>query len=179
MNVVRVWEEKRASNEPAVDWVLFTSEPISSRRDLERVVDYYRMRWLIEEYFKALKTGCALERRQMESYDALKKVLAILAPIACRLLYLRGLDRSKPKTHAAAAFSKIELALLQRAPATRGLPAPRTLSDALALLARLDGHLRSNGPPGWTTLGRGYEKLLLLRLGWKLATESSQGSDLS
>jgi hypothetical protein len=34
--------------------------------------DLYHRRWLVEEYFKALKTGCSLERRQVESYSALK-----------------------------------------------------------------------------------------------------------
>jgi hypothetical protein len=31
------------------------------------VVDHYRGRWTIEEFFKAIKTGCALEARQLES----------------------------------------------------------------------------------------------------------------
>lgn len=59
----------------------------------ERVVDIYRMRWLIEEYFKALKTGCAIEKRQLESKHALVNALAVLIPIAWRLLRLRALAR--------------------------------------------------------------------------------------
>jgi len=172
VNVVRVWEPRPRRGEPPIEWVLLTSEPIATAADLTRIVDYYRTRWTIEDYFKALKTGCSLERRQMESYDALCKVLAILAPIAWRLLYLRGLARHAPNTRATRVFSRVELELLSRAPATRGCPAPKTIGDALALLARLGGHLKSNGPPGWNTLGRGYEKLLLLRIGWQLAIES-------
>lgn len=177
VNVVRVWETSPPPGEPPVDWVLFTSEPSETKADLERIVDLYRLRWTIEEYFKALKTGCALERRQMESYDALCKVLAILAPIACRLMYLRGLERTMPKAPASRAFTPIELELLQRAPAAQGCKAAKTVADALALLARLGGHLKNNGPPGWLTLGRGYEKLLLLRIGWKLAMTSQEKSD--
>lgn len=179
VNVVRVWEPRPRAGEPPVEWVLLTSDPIATVADLERVVDRYRMRWTIEDYFKALKTGCALERRQMESYDSLRKVLAILAPIAWRLLYLRGLTRQAPKAPAAHAFSDLELQLLTRAPATRGCRPPRTVSDGLALLARLGGHLKSNGPPGWLTLGRGYEKLLLLRIGWELAVDYQRRSDQS
>jgi hypothetical protein len=172
VNVVRVWEPHPPASEPPVEWILLTSEPIGSAADLARIVDIYRARWIIEDYFKALKTGCSLERRQIESYDALRKMLAILAPIAWRLLYLRGLTRQSPKRRATWAFSTLELELLSRAAATRGRPRPKNVSDALTLLARLGGHLKNNGPPGWQTLARGYEKLLLLRMGWQLAIES-------
>jgi hypothetical protein len=36
-------------------------------------------------------------------------------------------------------------------------------------IAKLGGHLKRNGDPGWITLGRGYERLLILEEGWKLA----------
>jgi hypothetical protein len=36
-------------------------------------------------------------------------------------------------------------------------------------LARMGGHLKHNGPPGWVILGRGFEKLLSLRKGWEMA----------
>jgi hypothetical protein len=152
--------------------VLFTSEPIARKSDLERVVDLYRLRWLIEEFFKALKTGCSLERRQIESYDGFCKVLAILAPIACQLMWLRGKDRLHPDEPAHTVFTEVELEILHRARATRGMPKAKTVSDALLLLARLGGHLKNNGPPGWMTLGQGYQELLLLRLGWEMAINS-------
>lgn len=172
LNVVRAWETSPPRGEPAVNWILFTTEPIATSSDLERVVDLYRQRWLIEEFFKALKTGCALERRQIESYDGFCKVLAILAPIACQLLWLRSMGRLQPDQPAKAIFTDVELEILHRAPATKGMAAAETVGDALLLLARLGGHLKNNGPPGWITLGQGYEKLLLLRMGWYLAMSS-------
>jgi len=172
INVVSVWEPAPPKNQPPVRWVLFTSEPVKRKVDLERVVDLYRLRWTIEDYFKALKTGCALERRQISSYEALRKVLAILAPIACQLLWLRGMDRTRSTQPARAVFAKSELDVLARAPATQGMPPAKTVSDAILLLARLGGHIKNNGNPGWMTLGRGYEKLLLLRLGWDMALQS-------
>ncbi len=172
LNVVRAWERFPPPGEPAVNWILFTTEPIATSSDLERVVDLYRQRWLIEEFFKALKTGCALERRQIESYDGFCKVLAILAPIACQLLWLRSKGRRKPDEPAKAIFTEIELEILHHAPATRGMAKAKTVGDALLLLARLGGHLKNNGPPGWMTLGQGYEKLLLLRIGWQMAMSS-------
>lgn len=169
VHVVRVWEPDPPADQPPVEWVLFTSEPIAHPADLGSIVDIYRQRWVIEEYFKALKTGCSLEKRQIESYEALRKVLALFTPIACRLLLLRALERKSPKASARTVFSPLEVQLLVHAPSNRALPKLRTVQDALQHLARLGGHLRHNGPPGWLTLGRGYEKLLLLRLGAQMA----------
>jgi hypothetical protein len=179
LNVVRVWERTPAKGESPVEWVLFTSEDVSSKAALERVVDVYRRRWVIEEYFKALKTGCALEKRQVESYEGLRKVLALFAPIAYRLLFLRAMDRVAPAATALNAFTKTDLHLMAHAPSNRALSPPTSVADALRHLARLGGHLKNNGPPGWLTLGRGYEKLLILRLGWSLAFQAMGRSDQS
>ena len=169
VNVIRVWEPRPPKNQPAVEWVLVTTEEVASAGKLKHVVDLYRLRWIIEEYFKALKTGCSLEKRQVESYDALRKVLALFVPIAYRLLLLRGLERLDSNAPARRAFSETDLHIMANAPSNRSLKPPRTVTDALTHLARLGGHLKNNGPPGWQTLGWGYEKLLTLRLGWEMA----------
>ena len=86
---------------------------------------------------------------------------------------------------ASIAFTSTELLLLARAPATRRLGPPRTVAEALSMLARLGGHLKHNGRPGWLTLARGFEKLLTYRIGYEIgrpsnaATESRERSDQS
>jgi hypothetical protein len=169
---VRVWEPDPPRGQSAVEWVLLTSEKIGSGDALQRVVDVYRKRWLIEEYFKALKTGCSLEKRQVASFDALRKVLALLAPIAYRLLRLRALHRQAADAPASAGFDKVDLNLIARAQRPPTSP-PKTLEQAYLLLARLGGHIKNNGPPGWLTLAAGYETLLILRIGWFLGRESA------
>jgi hypothetical protein len=179
VNVVRVWEPKPPDGEPAVEWVLFTSEPIGKPTELKRIVDLYRLRWLIEEFFKALKTGCALEKRQLESYDALCKVLALFIPIAYRLLLLRGIEDTAPSTHANVVFTATELHVLTKVHAAHRVKKPRrvkrpiTVGDAIAMIARLGGHLKHNGRPGWQVLGRGYEKLLAYCAGYEIGRVES------
>jgi len=58
LNAVHVLERKAPQGEEPVEWMLFTSEKVESIEDAAAVVDHYRARWVIEEYFKALKTGC-------------------------------------------------------------------------------------------------------------------------
>ncbi len=60
------------------------------------VVEWYAQRWVIEDYHKCLKTGCAMEQRQLETADGLLAVLGFLAIVAVRLLQLRTLSRERP-----------------------------------------------------------------------------------
>ena len=70
LNVVKIFEPKPPNGEKPIEWLLVTTETIESKEEVLKVVDYYRKRWIIEEYFKALKTGCSLEKRLFESANA-------------------------------------------------------------------------------------------------------------
>jgi hypothetical protein len=179
VNVLRVWEPNPPRDAPPVEWILLTTEPIASRADIEQIVDWYRQRWVIEEFFKGLKTGCSLEDRQLESYAALTKVAALMTPIAYRLLLLRGLSRSHPEQSPSTFFSAVELQLLMLDDSTQGLPKPTTLADAAMLVARMGGHIKNNGPPGWQTLHRCYQHLLTLLTGWEMATNFNKSRERS
>jgi len=165
IHVVHVTELDAPVGEKPVNWTLFTSEPIASTEDILRVVDAYRARWTIEEFFKALKTGCSLEERQLESLHALENALAIFLPIAWRLLLLRSLARQSNDLPASSALTPTQLAVL-RAVAKRPLPKSPTAKDALLAIAAIGGHIKNNGQPGWQVLARGYHDLLILELGW-------------
>jgi hypothetical protein len=169
VNVVRAWEPNPPQDCAPVEWVLLTNVELASNEDLSNIVDIYRQRWLIEEYFKAIKTGCSMELRQVESYPALRKVFALFVPVAARLLALRAVSKHAPTAPAETAFDPVELTIMSEDDSTRGLPPPVTVVDAMALIARMGGHLRNNGPPGWLVLSRGYWKLLMLRAGWDIA----------
>lgn len=166
LNVIHVFEKKPPAGEPAVEWFLLTSLPVGSDKEIAFAVDCYRARWTIEEFFKALKTGCQFEKRQLESAHSLLNALAILAPIAWRLLLLRHLARQKARSPATSALTPKQLEVL-RAVAKKPLPARASARDAMLAVATLGGHQKSNGDPGWLVLGRGMHDLLLLELGWR------------
>jgi hypothetical protein len=173
VNVVRVWEENPREQDDPIEWLLLTSEPIERVEQIMRVVDLYRMRWVIEEFFKAIKTGCAFEKRQLESFGTLAAALALFVPIAWFLLRLRSSARSQPSAPATTIIDGVKLEVLRRASNDR-LPTAPTVRDVLLTIARLGGHLKRNGEPGWQTLGRGYEDLLMLEAGFRLALRCDQ-----
>ncbi len=129
--------------------------------------------WTVEEFFKALKTGCQYERRQLETADSLLNALAIFAPVAWRLLLLRHLARTEGSAPATAALTSSQLDVL-RAVAKKPLPVRPTARQAMLAVAALGGHLKSNGDPGWLVLGRGMHDLLLLELGWRAREEAER-----
>jgi len=169
VNVVQVYEVGAPANETPVEWTLLTSEPIETVEQLARVVDLYRARWVVEEFFKALKTGCAYESRQLTSLHALLNALAVFAPLAWRMLALRTAATHKPEAAASTLLPPDELELLKRISIRVPLGAKPTALDVLNAIAGLGGHLKRNGPPGWITLGRGYERFATALIGWRAA----------
>jgi hypothetical protein len=172
LNVVCVRELDPPEGVDPVEWVLFTTEPIDSWKDVLKVVEYYRARWLIEEFFKALKTGCELEKRELESYEGLVNVLAILIPVAWQMLLLRSLARSQPDLSAEVALTPTQLDVL-RACGHAPLSHQPNVRQALFAVAALGGH-HNNRPPGWIVIGRGMEKLILLEIGWTARKDTTE-----
>src|SRR2546428_6957768 len=97
VNVVHVLEPEPPAGEVPVEWFLLTSLPVSTPKQIACVVDCYRARWINQENFKALKTGCQYERPQLTTSKRLLNALALLAPVAWRLLLRRHLDRPQPE----------------------------------------------------------------------------------
>jgi hypothetical protein len=176
INVVRVWEPAPPDGEAAIEWTLLTSEPISTPEQQLAIVDHYRARWTIEEYFKAIKSGCDFEKRQLQDYESLINLLAVFAPIAYRMLLIRSEARRTPEAPAGEVISQDHIDVL-RARGRRKLSANPTTREIYLAIAALGGHLKHNGDPGWSTLAYGLQKLETLTEGWiaaKLQLRSDQ-----
>ena len=168
LHLVRVWEESPPDGQEAIEWRLLTNEPIASVDDLTRIVDRYRARWTIEEYFKALKSGCAYETRQLGDYEGLLNALAVFVPIACRMLTLRTEARLHPDEARIRLLDDDELAVL-RALGRRKLSDSPTSREILLAVAALGGHIKYAPDPGWLTIARGMRELETMTVGWRAA----------
>ena len=164
LNFVLVQEVEVPQGCEAVVWRLVTTLPVATADDIARVVDIYRARWVIEEFFKALKTGCSFLDHQLESFDGLVKLLALLLPVAWKLLELRTLASTEPDAPATTVLTARQLRILRalhdKQHPKSPLAARPTVKQAMYAVARLGGHFKQNGDPGWQTLGRGLQRLL-------------------
>ena len=174
VNVVHVQEVDPPAGQKPIAWTLFTSEPIRTIADVERVIDIYRYRWLIEELFKALKSGCVYEKRLLEERHALLNLLAVSLPIAVELLWMRARVADDPEAPWEEIVTPTQLEVL-RSMAHRPLANNPSAADVLLAVAGLGGHLTQNGAPGWQVLQRGYRRLLDYEAGWN-ARERARSS---
>src|SRR5436190_11917446 len=98
---VRIWEvDAPAGVDEPIEWMLLTSLPVRDLQGAVEVMEIYAARWLIEEYHQCLKSGCAIERKQLEEADRLEALLGIAVVIAARLLALKQEVRQRPETPA-------------------------------------------------------------------------------
>ena len=71
--IIRVWEEQAPR-------LLATSVPTTTLEQAWERVDWYRHRWLVEDYHQCLKSGCRIEERQLQTVDGLMRRLGSVVP---------------------------------------------------------------------------------------------------
>ncbi len=176
--VVRVWEVNPPPKVEKVEWVLLSSLPVLSWDDAHQRCQWYAQRWLIEDFHKALKSGCRIERTQLDDRLDIERLLGFLSPIALRLLQIRQLARQAPDTPAHSEIDPLPLRILATALQTN--PTTMTIAQFWAGVAQLGGYLgrTSDGPPGWFTLWRGYRQLQLMVRGAQFVLDPEQGLTL-
>jgi len=169
-NLVEAREVHAPTGCEPVHWVLLTSWPIDTFAAACRVLQAYTQRWLIEEYHKALKTGTGVEESQLTGASSLRALVGILCVVAIRLLDMKLLARSQPDTPLAPeTLHPAALTILEK---KFGLPVNGwTYLTALVAIARLGGFLarKSDGPPGWLSIWRGWHMLTAMVQGFLLA----------
>lgn len=168
VTVWAIWAVEAAppAGVPALAWLLLTTLPVADSTAALQVLDYYACRWAIEVFHKVLKSGCAIEKRQLEAVDHLQRCLALFSVVAWRILYATMLARSLPDLPATALLEASEWqALYCRIHHTTTLP-PQVpaLAEVVRWLAMLGGYLgrKGDGPPGVTVLWRGFQVLAQL-----------------
>ena len=152
-----------------VCWLLMTSLPIETEEDLLRVIDYYVARWIVEVYFRTLKTGCRVERIQLETLNRVKNCLAFYKIIAWRIIYLTYLNRTTPSLPCTAVFDDCEWKSVWMVAKKKPLPeAPPTLGEFVPILASLGGYnnRRSDPPPGPQVLWTATRRMLDFAIAW-------------
>jgi len=167
--VMRVWEEQAPEGEEPLEWILLTSVPTTTLEEAWERVDWYRHRWLVEDYHQCLKSGCRIEERQLQTVEGLIRLLGLLSPLAVRLLQVRACAREDPERPASELIDPLMLAVL--AERSGHSPATMTVGTFWTEVARLGGYLaRSHdGPPGWRTIWKGWLSLQTLLEGVHLA----------
>jgi DDE family transposase len=181
MTAVDVREVEPPAGEEAVHWRLLTTHTVTNEREARQVVDWYRLRWNIEQLFRTLKRqGIDVEGSMIESGPALKR-LAMLALIAATktMQLVLARDPAAGRMPIERVFDEDEIAFIealqpslqgrtekQQNPHLRG-----TLGRGSWTIARLGGWngYASERPPGPITMRNGLQRFDAMLQGWLLA----------
>lgn len=155
-----------------LEWILLSSVPVESAAQAWQVIHWYRKRWLMEDFHRGLKSGCRIEQRHLQEERSLENLLALLSPIAVRLLQWRTLSHEQPAQPASAWVSAEEVQVIA---AQEQVPeASLTSEHFMRGVARLGGFLgrTSDGTPGWQTLWHGWHRLHWMVAGMRFAASA-------
>lgn len=165
MYAVDVQEPDPPQGAKPVHWLLLSSLPIASKKQALRCLRSYNLRWRTEEWYRLLKSGCAIEAHQHQTADRLARAITIDTVVGWRVMLLTLLGREAPDLPCELIFSSHECKLLETlqprvAPETMAQEEANnglTLGSAYIIIGRLGGALHRNAKelPGHQTVMRG------------------------
>jgi len=162
--VVLVKENNPPQGIQGVEWMLLTNLTVDCTEDALKIIDYYKVRWRIEEWHKILKSGCKAEDIQLETKERFDKYFSIVSVISVRLLWITYAAREYPKASCEIFLTKAEwhtlYILTKRSKPPRNMK-PFSLKEAAERIAVLGGYRKnnSNSSPGITVIWRGWQTL--------------------
>lgn len=164
VEMTAVYVKELARPADGIEWMLWTTYPVTNAQDAADVVHAYTMRWRIEDFHRAWKSGgCDIESSQLRSVSALQRWAAITAAVAARAEHLKLLSRSDPERDAELELSRdeIDAAIILTETKRHRIGDQLTLQQAVWLIAQCGGYTgkSSGGPPGAQTIARGLQEV--------------------
>jgi len=171
INVVLVSEMDPPEDDVPVEWMLLTSLPVDEIEQVQKVIRYYCARWMIEVFFRVLKSGCRVEDRRFEHIDRFLSCLAVYMIVAWRTLYVCRLGRGCPDIDCESVFEPAEWKSVWKVIRQTDPPhTPPRLGDMVRLVAQLGGYInqKRRDPPGPQTIWIGMQRMHDFALCWQL-----------
>lgn len=171
VNAILAQEIDASQDDVPVSWLLLTNMPISTEEEVELVLSHYCIRWMIEIFFRTLKSGSRIEKRRFETIERFERCLAVSMIVAWRTFYATRIGRELPEISCEAVFTEDEWQPVYKLVTNQDPPAtPPTLQRMVRLIARLGGYIdRSrDDEPGTDTVMRGMERLHDISACWRI-----------
>ena len=160
VNAVLVRETCPTNRDQPLEWLLLTSLPIDNREAVEQIIEYYLKRWMIELFFKVLKSGCKIESRRFEHIDRFLPALGLYLIVAWRSLYVCRVSRALADASCELLYTEAEWkGVWQITTKTQPPRKPPKLMELTRLMAGLGGYIdrKNTGPPGPQTVWLGLQ----------------------
>jgi hypothetical protein len=161
ITVLLAQERDPPTGEEPVTWILLTNLQVTSLEQAIEKIQWYLCRWQIEIYFRILKSGCKVEKLQLEHIDRLRPALALYMIVAWRVLYLTMLGRECPDLPCDLVFEAEEWQAIYIVTHRKSPPEkPPTINTMIRMMAGYGGFLgrKHDGEPGPQTMWIGLQR---------------------
>lgn len=170
VQVIEITELEVAEGTEAIHWILLTNMAVEDAQAAYQILIYYSYRWLVERFHYVLKSGCEFESSQLQSYEALQRLLGLCSAVAWRLLWMTYQARLSPNASSESLLSESEWQALS-AYMSKSPEVPKTapsLRQAVRWIGQLGGFIgrKSDGEPGVKVLWRGWEVFQTIHAAW-------------
>ena len=166
-----------ADGSEPIHWRLLTTHSVTGLAEARRIVDFYRLRWMVEEFFRTLKTaGFDLEAADIGQPQAMINLVAAATIAAVTVKQLVQARDGNTDQRLSDAFDPDDQPILeavcaklegkterQRNPHPKG-----SLAFAAWVIARLGGWTGYYGKPGSQVMRRGLQDFCAIRYGTAL-----------
>ena len=177
LTIVDVREVSSPHDGEPIHWRLLTTHVVTNPKQARRIVDLYRKRWTIEEFFRTLKTaGFDIEEADIGEPEVMIKFVAAAAVAAVTIMQLVRARDGTTEEKLTEAFEPDDLPVLEAlsvqlegATARQKNPHPKgTLAFAAWVIARLGGWTAYYGKPGPKVMRLGLEAFRRIKYGTTL-----------
>jgi len=174
LRLVDVREVSTPEDSKPVHWRLLTTHAVTSLGDARRIIDLYRMRWTIEEFFRLLKTaGFDIEEADIGDPPAMIKLATATAVAAVTVMQLVKARDGTTDQQLMDAFERDDRPVLEAisanlegATALQKNPHPKgSLAFGAWVIARLGGWTGYYGKPGPKVMRRGLDDFRRIKYG--------------
>jgi hypothetical protein len=180
LTLVDVRETSKPETGEAIHWRLLTTRPVTNIEEARGIADIYRMRWIIEEFFRTLKTaGFDIEAADIGEPRAMVNFVAAATTAAVTVMQLVQARDGTTEQTLAQAFEPSDQPLLEALSAKlegktarQKNPHPKgSLAFAAWVIARLGGWTGYYGKPGPRVMREGLNDFQRIKYGSALALQ--------
>ena len=177
LTMVDVRETSKPEDGKPVHWRLLTTQEVTSLGEARRIIDLYRMRWIIEEFFHTLKTaGFDIEAADIGDPQVMIKFVTAATVAAITVMQLVKARDGTTGQSLTDAFDPADQPILEAVSAQlEGKTAKQknphsraSLAFAAWVIARLGGWTGYYGKPGPQVMRRGLDDFQRIKYGASL-----------
>ncbi len=177
ITAVFVKEIDPPDNVEPVEWLLLTNIELTDDLTAFQIIEWYLCRWDIEMYFKIFKSGCNVEKLQLDTMERMDACLSLYMVVAWRIFFITVLGRKCPDLPCDVVFHDFEWKSVYAINKKTAPPEkPPSLNEMITMVAKLGGFLarKSDGFPGSKVMWIGMQRMRDFALAWETSEMLAQ-----